>query len=59
MLGVRAGALKVYKDTLFIADTYNRCIRSVATKGALLTRKAEMRPSIRLRGAADRIALRN
>jgi DNA-binding beta-propeller fold protein YncE len=31
MPGVRAGALKVYKDELFIADTYNRCIRQIKT----------------------------
>jgi DNA-binding beta-propeller fold protein YncE len=31
MPGVRAGALKVYKKSLFIADTYNRCIREVST----------------------------
>lgn len=30
MPGVRAGAMKVYKDDLFIADTYNRCIRQLA-----------------------------
>jgi len=29
MLGVRAGALNVYKNSLFIADSYNRCIRQV------------------------------